>query len=152
MPPLVNTGRVKFCTQEKYLGRPASRANSASIMAAPGSFSEGLRTNVLPTVQAIGNIQSGIMAGKLKGQMPATTCTMHSSVSPLSTHTYVTEKTDSVSCRQQIQLVNHPKWLSNAISVHSSGHILDVVTHQVWSQVACILDNLCRKASSKPSA
>ena len=63
--------------QEDHLGRPASRASSASIMAAPGSFSEGLRTKVLPTVQAMGNIQSGIMAGKLKGQMPATTCSAH---------------------------------------------------------------------------
>ena len=44
------------------------------MSAAPGSFSEGLSTKVLPTVQAMGNIQSGIMAGKLKGQMPATTC------------------------------------------------------------------------------
>ena len=43
-------------------------------MEAPGSFSEGFRTKVLPVVQAMGNIHRGIMAGKLKGQMPAHTC------------------------------------------------------------------------------
>mmetsp|Transcript_21293 Transcript_21293/g.36560 ORF Transcript_21293/g.36560 Transcript_21293/m.36560 type:complete len:203 (+) Transcript_21293:1607-2215(+) len=42
-------------------------------MAAPGSFSDGLRTKVLPQVTARGNIQRGIMAGKLKGAMPAHT-------------------------------------------------------------------------------
>lgn len=29
---------------------------------------------MLPVVHAMGNIHSGIMAGKLKGQMPAHTC------------------------------------------------------------------------------
>ena len=48
-------------------------ARSASMREAPGSFSEGFSTKVLPEVTAIGNIHSGIMAGKLKGQMPATT-------------------------------------------------------------------------------
>ena len=57
-----------------YLGKPACWAKSASMTAAPGSFSEGFRTNVLPAVTAIGNIHRGIMAGKLKGQMPAQTC------------------------------------------------------------------------------
>ena len=57
-----------------YFGIPASRASSASIIEAPGSFSDGFRTKVLPVVQAMGNIHSGIMAGKLKGQMPAHTC------------------------------------------------------------------------------
>ena len=45
-------------------------------MEAPGSFSEGFSTKVLPVVHAMGNIHSGIMAGKLKGQMPAHTCTV----------------------------------------------------------------------------
>ena len=48
--------------------------NSASIMAAPGSFSEGLSTKVLPEATASGYSQSGTMAGKLNGQMPAQTC------------------------------------------------------------------------------
>ena len=64
---------------ETHFGRPASMASSASIMDAPGSFSDGFRTKVLPVVQAMGNIHRGIMAGKLKGQMPAHTCTAHSS-------------------------------------------------------------------------
>lgn len=42
-------------------------------MVQPGSISEGLRTYVLPQVVARGNIHSGIMAGKLKGAMPAQT-------------------------------------------------------------------------------
>lgn len=37
------------------------------------AFSDGLRIMVLPNVQAIGNIHKGIIAGKLKGQMPAVT-------------------------------------------------------------------------------
>jgi hypothetical protein len=43
------------------------------IMDAPGSFSEGLSRKVLPQVTASGNIHRGIMAGKLKGVMPAHT-------------------------------------------------------------------------------
>jgi hypothetical protein len=38
-----------------------------------GSFSEGLRTNVLPQASAIGNIHSGTIAGKLNGVIPAQT-------------------------------------------------------------------------------
>ncbi len=38
-----------------------------------GSCSEGLSTKVLPQAIAIGNIQSGIIAGKLKGVMPTHT-------------------------------------------------------------------------------
>lgn len=44
------------------------------MTAAPGSFSEGFSTKVLPAVTATGNIHRGIMAGKLKGQIPAHTC------------------------------------------------------------------------------
>mmetsp|Transcript_41008 Transcript_41008/g.128583 ORF Transcript_41008/g.128583 Transcript_41008/m.128583 type:complete len:264 (+) Transcript_41008:658-1449(+) len=54
-------------------GRPASLASSESSMAAPGSRSDGFITTVLPVAAATGKIQSGIMAGKLKGQMPAVT-------------------------------------------------------------------------------
>mmetsp|Transcript_40631 Transcript_40631/g.121182 ORF Transcript_40631/g.121182 Transcript_40631/m.121182 type:complete len:233 (+) Transcript_40631:1170-1868(+) len=60
-------------TATTHLGRPACWARSASIMAAPGSRSLGLRTMVLPLVTAMGIIQSGTMAGKLNGHMPPTT-------------------------------------------------------------------------------
>ena len=42
-------------------------------MDADGSFSDGLRMNVLPHAIATGNIHIGTMAGKLNGVMPATT-------------------------------------------------------------------------------
>ena len=42
-------------------------------MVTMGSCSEGLSTKVLPVAMAMGNIHSGIMAGKLKGVMPAHT-------------------------------------------------------------------------------
>mmetsp|Transcript_12651 Transcript_12651/g.25028 ORF Transcript_12651/g.25028 Transcript_12651/m.25028 type:complete len:242 (-) Transcript_12651:288-1013(-) len=51
-------------------GNPASSASSASLTMVPGTRSEGLRTKVLPVAMARGNIQRGIMAGKLKGAMP----------------------------------------------------------------------------------
>ena len=54
-------------------GQPASFSHSASIIEAVGSFSDGLRMNVLPQAMATGNIHIGTMAGKLKGVMPATT-------------------------------------------------------------------------------
>ena len=40
-----------------------------------GTFSDGFKTNVLPQTIAIGNIQSGTIAGKLNGVMPAQTPT-----------------------------------------------------------------------------
>ena len=43
--------------------------------AADGSFSLGLSTKALPHAMAVVNIQSGTMAGKLNGVMPATTPT-----------------------------------------------------------------------------
>src|SRR4051794_26042352 len=54
-------------------GRPASAHSSASRTAADGSFSDGLRMNVLPQAIATGNIHIGTMAGKLNGVIPATT-------------------------------------------------------------------------------
>ena len=57
-----------------HFGRPACRASSASIMAAPGSFSLGFRTMQFPVAVAIGTIHRGTIAGKLNGQIPATTC------------------------------------------------------------------------------
>ncbi len=54
-------------------GIPASRASSASSMGVRGSCSDGFSTKVLPHTMAMGNIHSGIMAGKLNGEMPAHT-------------------------------------------------------------------------------
>ena len=54
-------------------GSPASASSSAIRSEADGSFSDGLRTNVLPAAIAIGNIHIGTMAGKLNGVIPATT-------------------------------------------------------------------------------
>jgi len=54
-------------------GMPASMASSASSIGVIGSCSEGFITNVLPHTIAMGNIQSGIIAGKLNGVMPAQT-------------------------------------------------------------------------------
>ena len=54
-------------------GRPASAHSCAISVEAEGSFSDGLRMNVLPQAMAMGNIHIGTMAGKLNGVMPATT-------------------------------------------------------------------------------
>src|SRR5436853_2573254 len=55
------------------LGIPTSFASSARIIIAPGVLSEGLITQVFPAAIARGNIHSGIIAGKLNGQIPETT-------------------------------------------------------------------------------
>src|SRR6202012_4727797 len=55
--------------------RPASAHSWAISRDADGSFSDGLRMNVLPEAMAMGNIHIGTMAGKLNGGMPATTPT-----------------------------------------------------------------------------
>jgi hypothetical protein len=52
---------------------PACCAKRANIMLAPGPFSDGLRTMLLPHTMDSGAIQSGIIIGKLCGQMPAVT-------------------------------------------------------------------------------
>ena len=54
-------------------GTPASWRSSARKFAADGSFSDGLRMNVLPVAIAVANIHIGTMAGKLNGVIPATT-------------------------------------------------------------------------------
>ena len=54
-------------------GTPASREELGEDSDAPGSFSEGFRTNVLPHAIAFVSIHSGTIAGKLNGVMPATT-------------------------------------------------------------------------------
>ena len=41
-----------------------------NIIVAPGSHSEGFITITFTVTKAMGNIQSGIIAGKLKGVMP----------------------------------------------------------------------------------
>ena len=54
-------------------GAPASTNSSVSRFGVIGSCSDGFSTNVLPQATASGNIHRGIMAGKLKGVMPAHT-------------------------------------------------------------------------------
>lgn len=54
-------------------GAPASWSNLARSMVHPGTRSEGFIRYVLPHTIPIGNIHRGIMAGKLKGAMPAHT-------------------------------------------------------------------------------
>ena len=54
-------------------GTPASASSSARKIDADGSFSDGLRMNVLPQAIAVANIHIGTIAGKLNGVIPATT-------------------------------------------------------------------------------
>mmetsp|Transcript_108656 Transcript_108656/g.233957 ORF Transcript_108656/g.233957 Transcript_108656/m.233957 type:complete len:230 (+) Transcript_108656:565-1254(+) len=54
-------------------GRPDSCKSLASIMVAPGSRSDGLMIIEFPHTVAKENIHIGIMAGKLKGHIPAVT-------------------------------------------------------------------------------
>ena len=54
-------------------GAPASSNNSTNFIELDGSLSEGLSKNALPHAVAKGNIQSGIITGKLKGVIPAQT-------------------------------------------------------------------------------
>ena len=56
-------------------GSPASFHSSASQFAVDGSFSDGLRTTVLPVAIATGKNHSGTIAGKLNGEMMAETPT-----------------------------------------------------------------------------
>src|SRR2546422_129028 len=56
-------------------GKPACWNNSANFIEADGTFSEGFSTKVLPHAMATGNIQSGTIAGKLNGVIPAHTPT-----------------------------------------------------------------------------
>ena len=69
-----STATLSPCTTLKTpSGRPASAHSSARIRDADGSFSLGLRTNVLPQAIATGNIHIGTIAGKLNGVTPLTT-------------------------------------------------------------------------------
>ena len=54
-------------------GSPASFQSAATAIAADGSFSDGLRTTALPHAMAMGMNHIGTIAGKLNGEMTATT-------------------------------------------------------------------------------
>src|SRR5687767_8559078 len=54
-------------------GKPASFSNSASRPQQRGTFSEGFTIMQLPSAIALGMVQLGTMAGKLKGTIEATT-------------------------------------------------------------------------------
>lgn len=58
-------------TFKRPAGAPAFVKRSARIMDAPGTRSDGFRIVAFPHATDIGNDQSGIMAGKLKGQIDA---------------------------------------------------------------------------------
>jgi hypothetical protein len=73
-PRIASTATLSPCTTLKTpSGRPASFSNSPVSTDADGSFSEGLRMNVLPQAIAGAHIHIGTIAGKLKGVIPATT-------------------------------------------------------------------------------
>ena len=73
---MASTATLSPCTTlNTPSGSPASAHSEASSREADGSFSDGLRMNVLPHAMASGNIHIGTMAGKLNGVMPATTPT-----------------------------------------------------------------------------
>jgi hypothetical protein len=62
------------CTTLKTpAGSPASAQHSAIRSEADGSFSDGFSTTALPQAIAIGTNHSGTMAGKLNGEITATT-------------------------------------------------------------------------------
>ena len=65
--------RPPWTTLRTPLGSPAFSRSSARRRAVSGTFSLGLRTNVLPQAIASGNIHSGTIAGKLNGVIPAQT-------------------------------------------------------------------------------
>jgi hypothetical protein len=76
----LTTSSPPWTTFSTPFGMPASSASSTRRMVTIGSCSDGLSTKVLPVAMAIGNIHSGIIAGKLNGVMPAHTPSGCSSV------------------------------------------------------------------------
>ena len=69
-----STASLSPCTTLKTpSGSPASAHSSASSSEADGSFSLGLSTTALPQAIATGTNHSGTMAGKLNGEITATT-------------------------------------------------------------------------------
>src|SRR5258707_1138623 len=63
----------RLITLKTPSGTPARFSSSAVKNDADGSFSDGLRMNVLPVASAGAHIHIGTIAGKLNGVMPATT-------------------------------------------------------------------------------
>ena len=64
---------LPWITCRIFGGAPASTKSSASLFEVMGSCSDGFSINVLPQAIAIGNIHSGIIAGKLNGVIPKQT-------------------------------------------------------------------------------
>ena len=60
-----------YTTLTTPFGIPVSFKRSKRIYDVSGTFSDGLSIKVLPQEIEIGNIHKGIMAGKLKGAIPA---------------------------------------------------------------------------------
>ena len=69
----LTTASAPCTTLSTPAGTPASIASSQRRIVTIGSCSDGFSTKVLPQAIAIGNIHSGIIAGKLNGVMPAHT-------------------------------------------------------------------------------
>ena len=65
------TSLSPFTTFTNPGGAPAFSYNSTNLIELEGSFSEGFNIKELPQEVATGNIQSGIITGKLKGVIPA---------------------------------------------------------------------------------
>mmetsp|Transcript_121821 Transcript_121821/g.289658 ORF Transcript_121821/g.289658 Transcript_121821/m.289658 type:complete len:275 (-) Transcript_121821:142-966(-) len=64
-----------FTTDSTPAGRPASARSCAMRSSVKGTFSLGLMMKQFPQPMAMGSVQRGTMAGKLKGTMEATTPT-----------------------------------------------------------------------------
>lgn len=62
-----------WTTLNTPFGSPIYFVSLARWSTAPATLSDGFKTNVFPQVMANGNIQSGIIAGKLKAATPAHT-------------------------------------------------------------------------------
>ena len=69
----VDRDLVAVTTLTTPSGSPASRHRRARYPAALGSFSDGLSTTVFPAATASGTNHSGTIAGKLNGEITATT-------------------------------------------------------------------------------
>ena len=99
-------------------GIPAWIASSTNIMVDNGSCSEGFKTKVLPHTIAIGNIQSGIMAGKLNGVIPAQTpkgcCKVYVSTPRATPSTY--SPICKVPTEQACSTTSRPRWISPSAS------------------------------------
>ncbi|MNN49018.1 hypothetical protein D3C81_1635220 [compost metagenome] len=122
-------------------GMPASRASSTRRMVTSGSCSDGLRTKVLPVAMAIGNIHSGIIAGKLNGVMPAQTpigCSMVKVSTPPATLL-----ASSPSCRLPMAEACSTTSRPRKISPSASGRVLpcsavsSAASSFMFSRISC---------------